>query len=116
MLVFGRSEEKCYFLRSIFKNGIKLFSKMPLTKEKKLELIQRFGRSAQDTGSTEVQVAILTEHINQLTEHLRTHVKDNHSRYGLLKLVGKRKRLLSYLQKVDIMRYRKLIADLDIRK
>lgn len=89
---------------------------MPLTKEKKAELIARFGGSAQNTGSTEAQVAMLTEHINQLTEHLRTHVKDNHSRYGLLKLVGKRKRLLSYLQKVDIMRYRKLIADLDIRK
>jgi small subunit ribosomal protein S15 len=104
------------FLRLVFKNGTKIFSKMPLTKEKKLELIQRFGRSAQDTGSPEVQIAILTEHINQLTEHLRTHVKDNHSRYGLLKLVGKRKRLLSYLQRVDIMRYRKLIAELDIRK
>ncbi|MFN3387208.1 MAG: 30S ribosomal protein S15 [Candidatus Thermochlorobacter sp.] len=89
---------------------------MPLTKEKKAELIARFGGSAQNTGSTEVQVALLTEHINQLTEHLKTHVKDNHSRYGLLKLVGKRKRLLSYLQKTDIMRYRKLIADLDIRK
>jgi len=70
------------FLRLVFKNGTKIFSKMPLTKEKKLELIQRFGRSAQDTGSPEVQIAILTEHINQLTEHLRTHVKDNHSRYG----------------------------------
>ncbi len=93
-------------MRLVFKNGTKIFSKMPLTKEKKLELIQRFGRSAQDTGSPEVQIAILTEHINQLTEHLRTHVKDNHSRYGLLKLVGKRKRLLSYLQRVDIMRYR----------
>jgi small subunit ribosomal protein S15 len=104
------------FLRLVFKNGTKIFSKMPLTKEKKLELIQRFGRSAQDTGSPEVQIAILTEHINQLTAHLRTHVKDNHSRYGLLKLVGKRKRLLSYLQRVDIMRYRKLIAELDIRK
>ncbi|PIO48965.1 MAG: 30S ribosomal protein S15 [[Chlorobium] sp. 445] len=89
---------------------------MPLTKEKKAELIARFGGSAQNTGSTEVQVALLTEHINQLTEHLKTHVKDNHSRYGLLKLVGKRKRLLSYLQKTDIMRYRKLITDLDIRK
>ncbi|MCS7012560.1 MAG: 30S ribosomal protein S15 [Chloroherpetonaceae bacterium] len=89
---------------------------MPLTKEKKAELIQKFGGSPSNTGSTEVQVALLTEHINQLTEHLKVHRKDNHSRYGLLKLVGKRKRLLSYLQRVDITRYRKLIAELDIRK
>lgn len=68
---------------------------MPLTKEKKAELIQKFGGSPSNTGSTEVQVALLTEHINQLTEHLKVHRKDNHSRYGLLKLVGKRKRLLS---------------------
>lgn len=89
---------------------------MPLTKEKKAELIEKFGGSPTNTGATEVQVALLTEHINQLTEHLKVHKKDNHSRYGLLKMVGKRKRLLSYLQKVDIERYRKLIAELDIRK
>lgn len=112
---FCISKESAIFALS-FQKWHKNFFENASNEREKLELIQRFGRSAQDTGSPEVQIAILTEHINQLTEHLRTHVKDNHSRYGLLKLVGKRKRLLSYLQRVDIMRYRKLIAELDIRK
>ncbi len=89
---------------------------MPVTKERKAELIKKFGTSEVDTGRTEVQIALLTERINHLTEHLKVHPKDNHTRYGLLKLVGKRKRLLNYLAKTDVMRYRQVITDLDIRK
>ncbi|MCS6989186.1 MAG: 30S ribosomal protein S15 [Chloroherpetonaceae bacterium] len=89
---------------------------MPVTKEQKAELIKKFGASPVDTGRPETQIALLTARINHLTEHLKTHVKDNHTRYGLLKLVGKRKRLLNYLVKTDIERYRKIIAELDIRK
>jgi len=89
---------------------------MPLTKEKKQELIGRFGRSDGDTGSTEVQVALLTERINELTEHLRTHSKDHHSRRGLLMLVGKRRRLLRYLEQSDVDRYRQVVADLGLRR
>ena len=79
---------------------------MPLTKEKKAELIGKYGRADDDTGSAEVQVALLTERINELTEHLRTHSKDHHSRRGLLMLVGKRRRLLRYLERTDLERYR----------
>ncbi|MDR3258192.1 MAG: 30S ribosomal protein S15 [Fusobacteriaceae bacterium] len=82
----------------------------------KAEIIKEYGKFEGDTGSTEVQIAILTERINHLTEHLRTHQKDFHSRLGLLKMVGKRKRLLSYLTKKDLEGYRKLIARLGIRK
>lgn len=82
----------------------------------KLEVITTFGKDAKDTGSTEVQIAILTAQINHLTNHLRIHKKDFHSRLGLLKMVGKRKRLLSYLMKKDIEGYRELIAKLGIRK
>ncbi|MFN3345651.1 MAG: 30S ribosomal protein S15 [Chloroherpetonaceae bacterium] len=89
---------------------------MPVTKEQKLELIKKFGSNEADTGKPEVQIALLTARINHLTEHLKTHKKDNHTRYGLLKLVGKRKRLLNYLNKTDVTRYRQVIADLDIRK
>jgi small subunit ribosomal protein S15 len=89
---------------------------MTLTKEKKQELIDKFGRSGGDTGSTEVQVALLTERINELTEHLRTHSKDHHSRRGLLMLVGKRRRLLRYLERSDIDRYRSLVAELGLRR
>ncbi len=89
---------------------------MPVTKEKKSELVKKFGANDADTGKPEVQIALLTERINHLTEHLKTHKKDNHTRYGLLKLVGKRKRLLNYLTKTDVLRYRQVIADLDIRK
>jgi small subunit ribosomal protein S15 len=89
---------------------------MPLTKDKKQELIGRFGRSDGDTGSTEVQVALLTERINELTEHLRTHTKDHHSRRGLLMLVGKRRRLLRYLEHSDVDRYRAVVADLGLRR
>ena len=89
---------------------------MSLTKEKKRELIGRFGRENGDTGSTEVQVALLTERINHLTEHLRTHRKDHHSRRGLLMMVGKRRRLLRYLEGSDLERYRKVVADLGLRR
>ncbi len=88
---------------------------MPLTKEKKQELVSKHGRSDSDTGSVEVQVALLTERINELTEHLRTHRKDHHSRRGLLMLVGKRRRLLRYLERSDVERYRALVADLGLR-
>ncbi len=89
---------------------------MPLTKEQKSEISVKFGRGANDTGSAEVQVAILTASINMLTEHLKIHKKDHHSRRGLLLQVGQRRRLLSYLQKTDVERYRKLIADLGLRR
>jgi len=88
---------------------------MPLTKEKKQELIGKFGREGGDTGSAEVQVALLTERINQLTEHLRTHSKDHHSRRGLLMMVGKRRRLLRYLEASDLERYRKVVSELGLR-
>ncbi|MEF9932568.1 MAG: 30S ribosomal protein S15 [Cetobacterium sp.] len=82
----------------------------------KEEIISVYGKDTKDTGSTEVQIAILTAQINHLTTHLRTHKKDFHSRLGLLKMVGKRKRLLNYLTKKDIEGYRALIAKLGIRK
>ena len=89
---------------------------MSLTKDKKQELIGRFGREDGDTGSAEVQVALLTERINHLTEHLRTHRKDHHSRRGLLMMVGKRRRLLGYLERADLERYRKVVVDLGLRR
>jgi small subunit ribosomal protein S15 len=89
---------------------------MPISKEQKSELIKKYGKSDTDTGSPEVQIAILTSHINMLTPHLEGHKKDHHGRLGLLKLVGKRRRLLEYLTKKDIGRYRKIIQELDIRK
>ena len=82
----------------------------------KAEIIKEYGKFEGDTGSTEVQIALLTEKINHLTEHLRTHNKDFHSRLGLLKMVGQRKRLLAYLAKKDLEGYRNLIARLGIRK
>ncbi|GAC1393109.1 MAG: 30S ribosomal protein S15 [Vulcanimicrobiaceae bacterium] len=89
---------------------------MPLTKEQKTEIAAKYARSTGDTGSADVQVAILTASNNPLTEHLKIHKKDHHSRRGLLLQVGQRRRLLGYLQKVDIERYRKLIADLGLRR
>jgi small subunit ribosomal protein S15 len=89
---------------------------MTLTKEKKEELIGRFGREHGDTGSAEVQVALLTERINHLTEHLRSHPKDHHSRRGLLMMVGKRRRLLRYLERADLERYRAVVSDLGLRR
>jgi small subunit ribosomal protein S15 len=89
---------------------------MPLTQERKQELVEQYGSDAQDTGRTEVQVALLTERINQLTDHLRTHRKDHHSRRGLLMLVGRRRRFLDYLQRTDLERYRALIGELGLRR
>ncbi len=89
---------------------------MPISKELKAELAVKYGRGANDTGSAEVQVAVLTATINMLTEHLKIHKKDHHSRRGLLLQVGQRRRLLNYLMHKDIERYRKLIADLGLRR
>jgi small subunit ribosomal protein S15 len=89
---------------------------MSLTVEKKREIVERFGKDASDTGSTEVQIALLTERINHLTEHLRDHKKDHYSRRGLLMLVGQRRRFLQYLQKKDLDRYRSLIQELGLRR
>jgi small subunit ribosomal protein S15 len=89
---------------------------MTLTSGRKQELIARFGEGPGDTGRTEVQVAMLTERINELTEHLRTHRKDHHSRRGLLMLVGRRRRFLNYLQRTDLERYRSLIRELGLRR
>ena len=87
-----------------------------LTKEQKQEIIAKYGRSEGDTGSPEVQVALLTKRINELTEHLKINKKDHHSRRGLLKMVGQRRRLLAYLKNIDIERYRSLIERLGLRK
>lgn len=87
-----------------------------ITAERKQEIVAKFGDGPQDTGKTEVQVALLTERINELTEHLRTHKKDHHSRRGLLKLVGQRRRLLNYLQAAELERYRSLLKELGLRK
>jgi small subunit ribosomal protein S15 len=89
---------------------------MTLTQERKAELVQRFGDDDRDTGNTRVQVALLTERINELTGHLRTHGKDHHSRRGLLMLVGRRRRLLNYLQRTDLDGYRGLIRELGLRR
>lgn len=89
---------------------------MPITKEEKATLVKKYGKSETDTGTPEVQIAILTAHINQLSPHFDAHKKDHHSRLGLLKLVGKRRRLLDYLMQKDIERYRKIIKELEIRK
>ena len=82
----------------------------------KTEIIKEFGRFEGDTGSPEVQIALLTERINELTEHLKIHTKDNHSRRGLLKMVGKRRNLLNYLIKKDVQRYRDIVEKLGLRK
>ena len=89
---------------------------MSLTQERKAEIVAKFGGSPQDTGNTRVQVALLTERINELTEHLRSHKKDHHSRRGLLMLVGQRRRLLGYMQKRDLEGYRALIKELGLRR
>lgn len=89
---------------------------MPITKDQKATFVQKYGKGPTDSGTPEVQIAILTAHINQLSPHFDAHKKDHHSRLGLLKLVGKRRRLLDYLMQKDIERYRRIIKDLDIRK
>lgn len=87
-----------------------------MTKERKSEILSTYARGKNDTGSAEVQIALLTERINELTGHLKVHAKDDHSRRGLLIMVGKRKRLLKYLENKDIERYRDIITKLNIRK
>ena len=87
-----------------------------MTKERKQEIINTYKREENDTGSPEVQIALLTERISELTEHLKVHPKDNHSRRGLLKIVGKRRNLLNYLAKKDIQRYRDIAQKLSLRK
>ena len=89
---------------------------MTLTKEAKQEILGKHGRHQTDTGSPQVQIALLTQRINELTEHLRTHRKDHYSRRGLLKLVGRRRRLLNYLQRNDLEGYRALIKELGLRR
>lgn len=89
---------------------------MALENAQKEEMIKKFGKNDKDTGKTEVQIALITERIKYLTEHLKIHKKDHHSRRGLLKLVGQRRRLLKYLTKVDVLRYRAVIKELGIRR
>jgi small subunit ribosomal protein S15 len=89
---------------------------MALTKEAKQEIVKQYCVSEKDTGKTEVQIALLTKRIQELTEHFKTHSKDHNSRRGLLKLVGQRRRLLNYLSKSDLARYRELIGKLGLRK
>ncbi len=89
---------------------------MPLTKEAKAEAITTFGTNEKDTGRTEVQVALLTKRVEELTEHFKRHPKDNNSRRGLLKLVGQRRRLLAYLRRRNLTKYREIIERLSLRK
>ena len=89
---------------------------MTLTQERKQELVTKYGDGPADTGKAEVQIALLTARINELTDHLRTHSKDHHSRRGLLMLVGRRRRFLNYLQRSDLERYRALVRELGLRK
>ena len=111
-------------LRQLMARGISLRhagprvedSRLPLTKDRKTEIIETYRKHGSDTGSPEVQVAILSDRITYLTDHFKTHAKDHHSRRGLLKLVGQRRRLLDYLQSKSVDRYRGLIATLGIRK
>ncbi len=89
---------------------------MPLNSERKLEIIEEYKSHEKDTGSAEVQIAILSKRIDDLTEHLKVHSKDHHSRRGLLKMVGKRRRMLDYLKNKDVERYRSLIERLGLRR
>jgi small subunit ribosomal protein S15 len=89
---------------------------MTVTAERKQELVQKFGKAERDTGSAEVQIALMTERINDLTQHLREHSNDHHSRRGLLMLVGRRRRLLNYLQRSNLESYRSLVKELGLRK
>lgn len=87
-----------------------------MTAERKQEIIKTYQREANDTGSSEVQIALLSERISELTEHLKVHKKDNHSRRGLYKMIGKRRGLLNYLEKTDVERYRAIVEKLSLRK
>lgn len=102
---------------SLLSSGIERIPKsMSLTKDQKLTIIEKFRQDEHDTGSPEVQVALLTASIQELTEHLKQHKKDNHSRFGLLKQVAKRRRLLNFLLQTDEARYKKLIKELNLTK
>jgi small subunit ribosomal protein S15 len=117
-----RADRSLGRLRVLPRGGLGLRSRvikeesLTLTKEAKQEIVGKHGRSGEDTGSAEVQIALLTARINELTEHLRTHAKDHYSRRGLLKLVGRRRRFLNYLQKHDLEGYRALIKELGLRR
>lgn len=87
-----------------------------MTKEEKLEIVRKFGANEKDSGKSEVQIALLTKRINDLTDHFNSHNKDHHSRRGLMMMVGKRRKLLDYLMQKDIERYRSIIKELNIRK
>ncbi len=87
-----------------------------MTKEEKFEIVKKYGSGEKDTGKSEVQIALITKRINDLTDHFNKHTKDHHSRRGLMMMVGKRRRLLDYLMKKDIARYRSIIKELNIRK
>ena len=89
---------------------------MAMSKERKSEIIKKFQKNKNDVGSTGVQIALLTEEINNLTEHFKTHIHDFHSKRGLQKMVGKRKKLLNYLKETDVVSYRELIKELNLRK
>jgi small subunit ribosomal protein S15 len=89
---------------------------LPLTQEQKTEIVGEFGRDGMDTGSTRVQIALLTQRISELTEHMKVHKHDHHSRRGLLKMVGRRRRLLTYMQRHDLEGYRALIKELGLRR
>ncbi|MDX6519895.1 MAG: small subunit ribosomal protein [Gaiellales bacterium] len=89
---------------------------MPLTQVQKTEIVGKFGRDGKDTGSTRVQIALLTQRISELTEHMKVHKHDHHSRRGLLKMVGRRRRLLTYMQRHDLEGYRALIKELGLRR
>ncbi len=89
---------------------------MALTSSQKAEIMQKFGSTDKDSGRAEVQIALLTANINGLTSHLEANKKDHHSRMGLLKMVGKRRRLLNYLARTDVARYRKIVSDLGLRR
>jgi small subunit ribosomal protein S15 len=89
---------------------------MPLRKEQKSEIMQKYGKTSIDSGSPEVQIALLTLRINELSSHFEKNKKDHHSRYGLLKMVGKRRKLLEYLQEKSVDRYRKILQELELRK
>ena len=114
---FSRHSESGYSDRPLMTGGVQnKEEENMISKEKKQAIIKEYGRSEGDTGSPEVQVAILTARIQELTEHLKANPKDHHSRRGLLKMVGQRRGMLAYLKKIDLERYRSLIERLGIRK
>jgi small subunit ribosomal protein S15 len=112
--MLARPQPVCYFCNSPFR--IRQEDHLPLTREHKNQIVGAYQTHSTDTGSPEVQIALLSEKINYLTGHFKVHAKDHHSRRGLLKMVGKRRRLLDYLKSKDVARYRAVIERLGIRK